>query len=64
MKTKIWLGLFARNEPSLTRAGVDVCTLETGLCISGPRATIVWGSLILVIELIGTWLIWPGRGQK
>jgi len=60
----LWFGLFAPNESSLTRGSVDVCTLETGLCISGPRATIIWGVLILVIGLIGTWLIRPSRGNK
>jgi hypothetical protein len=60
----LWFGIFAPDEPSLTQGGLDVCALETGLCISGPRAVIVWGVLILGIGLLGLWLIWPGRVKK
>jgi len=60
----LWFSLFAPDTPSLTRGGIDVCELETGFCMSGPRAVIVWAFLVIIIGLIGLWLIWPSRGQK
>jgi hypothetical protein len=60
----VWFSLFAPNTPSITESGLDVCALETGLCLSGPRSVIVWAVILVSIGLVSIWLIWPGRGQK
>ncbi len=59
----VWFSLFAPNTPSVTQGSFDVCALETGLCVSGPRSVIIWGIILVAIGLIGIWLIWPGRVQ-
>lgn len=45
-------GWLAPAAPTLTRGGMDVCDLEVGYCVSGTRAFIGFGLVLLVFGSI------------
>ena len=53
----LWYGLAAPQKPSYTRGGIDICDLQVGLCVSGTRAFIFFGIVLLVFGLSVVYLL-------
>lgn len=60
----LWYGIFAPAVPSRTRGGIDVCELQVGLCVSGTRAFIFWGIVVLIGGLIWAYVLIRSAGKE
>ena len=49
--------IFTPQIPSLTNGGMDICDLNVGPCISGTRATIPIGVILMVVGLVSVKMI-------